>query len=106
MGNQDLDPRLATFHLSAKLLPRTVAGHLRGIGPLQMDQGDVAEGVGVEAGEGAKIARKSLAREDGVDPLLKRLECLFDALVWRQLSWSRVILSSRHIRRDHILRFP
>src|SRR5689334_16023044 len=98
MRNEDLDSRLSTVYLPAKLLPRTVAGNPGCIRTLQMDQSDVAEGVGVETGEGSKVRRKTLARENGIDPLLEGLKRLFDSLVWWQLSWSRLILSSRHIR--------
>ena len=53
----------------------------------------------MEAGHGAQVSSKCLAGEDGINALLRRLECFLRFLVWRY-SCSSIFLASRRVRRD------
>lgn len=66
-GGQNLDALLPLSDPATHALPRAIAGHAGGAGPLRQDEHDVAGAVAVEPRREAQVPPKLLAARDPLD---------------------------------------
>lgn len=96
VGNEELRPLFLLLDLPAEFLPALVASNPCRIWALEPNQRDIAGAVQMEAGHGAQVISEGLAREDGSNALLQRLECFLCSLMRGQTA-SVVMFTPRHM---------